>query len=385
MWLPSLADLVSLVRIRRNGPGRKEKSQALPHLLFLVPAHNEELLLADCLRSLLAMDYPADARTIVVVADNCTDATAEIARAHGVRCLERRDPYNPGKPQAIAWALRELPLERYDCVLIIDADAKVDPHFARGIAKIDDLSSKAVQGSNDISNPDENALTRMAHVFGVARYGFAYRLKQAAGLCVPLQGCGMGIGTDVLKRHGWQAFSICEDWEMYALLTAAGVQCCLAPDARTYAQEASSLSQSASQRRRWTGGKYTVLIRTAPIILRSKVSWHQKLDAITELLAPGPVVHLGIAVVLSGGALLLNVPGAPWLAAALLGSLLRNAIYAVAALSTYAHPGRAIAAFLYLPVYAVWRLAIQITSFSMVGVKPWVRTRRHRVPSNAGS
>lgn len=377
MWLPSLSDLVSLTRVRRAAPRRDGEGRPLPRLLFLVPAHNEELLLPDCLRSLAALDYPADAKAVVVVADNCTDGTAEIARAHRVQCLERSDPVNRGKPYAIAWALERLPLDEYDCVFIIDGDATVDPQFARAMARIDGLADKAVQGNNGISNPSENALTRMSAVFGAARYQFAYPLKQAAGLSVPLQGCGMGVGTRVLKQYGWQAFSICEDWEMYALLTAAGVRCCLAPDARTYAQEASSLHQSASQRRRWTGGKYTVLVKTAPVILRSNASWHQKLDAIAELVSPGPVVHLGTALVLSAGALLAGVPGAVWLAAALLGSLIRTGIYTVAGLWASQERGKALLSFLYLPIYAVWRLGIQVTSFGMVGSKPWVRTRRH--------
>jgi len=384
MWLPTLSDLVSLTRARRAASRDRAENPQVPKLLFLVPAHNEELLLANCLRSLREMRYPAEARTVVVVADNCSDATASIARECGVRCLERNDPHNPGKPHAIAWALQQLPLDEYDCVVIIDADSTVDPGYASGVARIEELRFKAVQGNNGISNPEENALTRMAEVFGTARYQFAYRLKQAAGLCVPLQGCGMGVGVEVLKRHGWQAFSICEDWEMYALLTAEGVQTCLAPDARTYAQEASSLNQSASQRRRWTGGKYTVFLQTAPMILRSRINWHQKLDAIAELVAPGPVVHLGAAMFLSGTAVLAGLPGSTWLSVAFLGSLVRTGAYTLAALWVDRQPGKAVLAFSYLPVYAVWRLMIQISSFWMVGTKPWVRTQRHLTGLNGG-
>src|SRR5690606_38930988 len=96
-----------------------------------------------------------------------------------------------------------------------------------------------------------------------------------------------------------------------------------------------------------------------------------------ELVSPGPVVHLGTALVLSAGALLAGVPGAVWLAAALLGSLIRTGIYTVAGLWASQERGKALLSFLYLPIYAVWRLGIQVTSFGMVGSKPWVRTRRH--------
>ena len=92
----------------------------------------------------------------------------------------------------------------------------------------------------------------MAAVLATATHQFAYPLKRHAGLNVPLVGNGMVLGTDVLGRFGWHAFSICEDWEMYALLTAHGVPIGCVPRARLKAQEARSLHQSSTQRRRWT-------------------------------------------------------------------------------------------------------------------------------------
>src|SRR3954469_23563848 len=104
LMLPTLSDIASLVRPGRRPP-RPINESPLPRLLFLVPAHDEELLIASCVRSLLGLRYPAERIEIVVIADNCTDGTAQRARAAGARCLERNDPARPGKPRAIAWAL----------------------------------------------------------------------------------------------------------------------------------------------------------------------------------------------------------------------------------------------------------------------------------------
>ena len=273
-----------------------------------MPAHDEALLIESCVQSLRQIRYPESAYRVVVMADNCTDDTAQLALASGAQCLVRTEPSQPGKPHAIAWALSQLTLAEYDAVVIVDADTVVDGEFASELARAAPLVDKAVQGYNGVSNPDDSNVTRMAAVFADAKCLYAYELKARAGLNLPIRlgGC---IGTGVLEKHGWNAFSIGEDWELYALLTIAGVPIVSAPGARVYAQEAKSLRQSASQRRRWAAGKFTVLGRVAEAALRSaNIGAHQKLDVIAELTAPGPVVHLGLVVALSAVLLVAQPP-----------------------------------------------------------------------------
>src|SRR5207247_10275322 len=89
--------------------------------------------------------------------------------------------------------------------------------------------------------------------------------------------------------------------------------------ARLYAEEARSLRQSQSQRQRWTAGKLTVLFRYVRRLLHSRsVDAYRKLDAIAELPATGPAVHLGVVVALATALLVSNAPGAPWVVGALL-------------------------------------------------------------------
>lgn len=376
--LPTLSDLVSLGAVlvrRRDGPAAPAATP--PRFLMLVPAHNEELLIAETVRSLLRLRWPAQQVAILVIADNCTDHTAEVARAEGVTVLERTDPVLGGKPRAIAWALKGVRLADYDAVVVLDADSTIDPGYCEAISAPGPVRDRAFQGWNDVSNRGENALTRMGAVFSAARCLFMNALKTRAGLTVPF-GNGLCLGTGVLERHGWTAFSICEDWELYAILTGQGVPVLGVPAAHTYSQEARSLAQGSSQRSRWAAGKLTVLFRYARGLLVSPlIGWRQKLDAFAELTAFGPVVHTGLAVALAAAAWLLAPPGAPWLVALLLGSLVRAALLTLLALRHDPEPGRALRAFLYLPLYAIWRLGVQVKSFAMVGDKPWVRTARH--------
>jgi cellulose synthase/poly-beta-1,6-N-acetylglucosamine synthase-like glycosyltransferase len=381
LLLPTVSDLLSLVHIalsRRRVP--PSPAATPPRFLFLVPAHNEEILIEPAVQSLMQLRYPASSFDVVVVADNCTDRTAELARAAGARCLERKDLTLPGKPRAIAWAIGQVRIEEYDAVVIVDADTVVPASFATALAGRAPLNGKAVQAYFDVSNQTESAITRLATVLASANHGFAYPLKQRGGLNVPLVGNGLCVGTSVLLEYGWTAFSITEDWEMYAQFTERGVKVEGAPDAIVYSQEARSLSQSWTQRQRWTAGKLTVFGRFWLPLLRSrKIGLHQKLDAVSELIAPGPVLHLGIVVLLSGGVLVAGLPVG--IALLLLSSLVRTAAYSVAALRVQREPGKALAAFAYLPVYALWRVGAALASFTMLGDKPWIRTQRHASPA----
>ena len=325
-----------------------------------------------------AQRYPSSQLSVVVIADNCTDGTVGIARSAGARVLERHNLVQKGKPRAIEWALTQVDYRTYDAVIIVDADAAVDPNFASHLARVPDLRKKAVQPYNGVRNPGDSALTRMGAVFATARYQFQFRLKQAAGLNLPLMGNGMCIGTDVLAERGWTAFSICEDWELFAQLTERGVPIEGRLDARIYSQEARSLKQSASQRRRWSAGKLSILRNVAwPIVISKKIRFHQKLDAIAELLTVGPAVHLAGVAALVAITLLLNVPGAYWISIALAASVVRLVVYTLAAIRIDPSPIQALRAFAFLPFYAVWRLLVQFSALRMLGEQPWVRTQRH--------
>jgi cellulose synthase/poly-beta-1,6-N-acetylglucosamine synthase-like glycosyltransferase len=374
LLFPTLSDLWSVLATLRPPPPHLDAPP--PRILALVPAHNEALLVGDCLRSLLTLDYPRDRWRVLVIADNCTDDTAARARAAGAECLERRDPEHRGKPQAIAWAIEQVSLRDFDAVTIVDADTVVAPDFASGLAREAPLNQKAVQPYNDVRNPAASAITRMSAVFATARFRGSFLLKQRAGLSIPLS-AGLCVGTDLLRRYGWDAFSLCEDWELYASLTARGAPVGLAPGAHLYAQETKSLRQSSRQRRRWMLGKVAVLAAWGGrLVFTTRASLHQKLDALGELTSPGPALHLGLVAAAWTVAWLTRVTAGPGLLA-LTASLLRPMIYAGIGIAKDAEPIRAVRAFAFLPLYAGWRLLSAAGAVVTVGNGEWERTERH--------
>ena len=379
LWLPPLSELFSfLVRRRRGAPMIATKK---PRLLFFVPAHDEELMIGNCVRALQAMDYPASYRRVVVIADNCSDSTAKIARDAGAEVFERSDLDARGKPHALAWALGQVDLKEWDACVIIDADSIVAPSFGLGVAEIAPVNDIIFQPNNVVLNEFETWLTRLGGLLGRCRFEVTYPLKTAAGLNCPISN-GMGFGANILRRDGWRSFSITEDTELYAIYTEAGVQIRHAGAATVYSQEASSLGQGGTQRRRWLAGRIHIMREWVPRLLRSpRIGWRQKLDAVVELGLSGPVLHL-----LS---VLLVLVEAVWLvggrAGAAIGvlsvlSLSALTITVTGALVKHPQPWRTLASFALLPLYAVWRVVILVGTAVTLGDKTWHRTARTPAP-----
>jgi cellulose synthase/poly-beta-1,6-N-acetylglucosamine synthase-like glycosyltransferase len=374
--LPVASDILALTRVAfRRTRAPAPRTGAPSRLLFLIPAHDEESLITGCVQSVLAQRYPRDCVRVLVIADNCTDRTAELARAGGAECWERHDSTRRGKPHALAWTLERLDLASHDAVVILDADAVVDGQFAAELDRLAPLRAKAVECYDDVRNRDDSAITRMAAVLSTARIHGAYRLKSRAGLNVPV-GDGMCVGVDVLHRP-WRAFGLSEDWELYAMLTTDGVPIELASRAHLYADEARNLRQSRSQRHRWLAGRLDALFTLGPALLASsRIGWTQKLDTIAELSSPGPVVQFAACLLCASLVWLAGAPGATAIVIALAVSLMRPAAYTFIGLAYDPQPLRAAAAFGYLPVYAAWRLASALRTITLLGEREWVRTGR---------
>jgi len=136
---------------------------------------------------------------------------------------------------------------------------------------------------------------------------------------------------------------------------------------------------SATQRRRWLAGRLWVLRRWGGRLLRSRrIGWHQKLDALCELGAPSPVLHLVLAVATAGAALwLLAWPFAVAIAGVAVASLWSHVVTTLVVLRHHPEPWQAAAAFLMLPVYAVWRTGLADLTLVTLGDTRWRKTRHH--------
>lgn len=382
LWLPNLLEIFALTKWA-TGARRWKRGHAvsadLPRLVFLVPAHNEELLVAHTVRSLLAMDYPPNLRRVVVIADNCSDQTAAQARAAGAECLERFNPDLRGKQHALSWSFKQIEIADADACVIIDADTVVSSGFARGLAAVAPLENIAVTVSTLTLNEWDTWMTRLTGLLARSRLDVTYRILELGGLNVPLSGMAC-LGRNLLLPNGWQAFSLTENWELYARYTAEGIRIRFAPEAKLYTQLPRTMQQGQAQRSRWLAGRTWVLRTWGARIWRSRqASILDKFATLVWLAGLSPVLQLVAAICVALPALLLPDPWGRWIALAAVTSVASQIVATMIALARHPQPAATLSAFMRLPVYAVWRVSLAIATSWRSGTGEWQRTERHSI------
>jgi 1,2-diacylglycerol 3-beta-glucosyltransferase len=238
--------------------GRKQSnppSFANPHtFLILIPAHNEEKVLGKTISALKDLDYPKELYRVVVVADNCTDETARIARESGSICLERTDLKNRGKGQALSWAFEQLASEIFDAVIVLDADCFIDLHALKVFGRYLDQGWMVLQSRNAASNPDDSSMSYAVAVGNLLENDFFYEPKSRLGLAVLLRGTGFVLAREVLISLPWHAASITEDIEYSVSLIRNHMPIHFIPEVEVKSKFPSSAGQLEVQRKRWAEG-----------------------------------------------------------------------------------------------------------------------------------
>ncbi|HSY24506.1 MAG TPA: glycosyltransferase family 2 protein [Polyangiaceae bacterium] len=352
----------------------------------IVPAHNEELGIEATVKNLLAVDYPPSMRRVVVVADNCSDKTADRARAAGADVMERTDKVRRGKGYALAYAFERSIGERgeraVDAVVVVDADTKVSSNLLRAFDARLRKGAQAAQAEYCVANPDASWRTRLMHIGFTLFHDVRSRARERLGLSAGLRGNGMAFSTAVLKEVPHEAFSIVEDVEYGIRLGLAGHRVHYAGHAKVYGEMVASEEGSRSQRSRWEGGRLALVRQHALPLLRE--AWRRKsvvlLDLAADLLVP-PLTYVVITtfggtavalawVALGGGAWW---AAAPWLLAS--GLVL---VYVGRGLWLAGVGPRAVVDLAYAPVYMVWKVALAARTSAKQSAPQaeWVRTAR---------
>lgn len=343
----------------------------------IMPAHNEEHGIGDTLACLFDSEYPVDRFTVFVVADNCDDRTADIAREAGATVFERTDPDNPGKGQALDWCLTTYAdhLREFDGLVLIDADVEVDADF------LDEMSLSlngcdVVQAYYGVANPEENWRTALTFagfsLMNHVRPGGRVRLGGSA----PLTGSGMGFRTDVLLGYGWPAHSIVEDVEFSVRLLLDGHVIDYNPDAVVVSDMPAGRKPAGVQRRRWESGRFGLWRTYLPPLLHAfTVSGKWRfVDAMLDLLVPPlSLVVLGQGVLL-GLALFLVVPPVWLLLTAF--CVCGTAFHVLGGLHLSGTPASVWLRLPFVPIYVLWKLPIYLRIFTGRAEKTWERTAR---------
>src|SRR5579884_3465942 len=367
---------------RKDGP---PAASARRRFAVVIPAHNEEALIRRLLENLRQLHYPKDGFDIYVVADNCDDQTAALARSLGACVYERFDRSAQGKGFALRWLFQQIGEERrdYDAFVVLDADSVVAPNLLRSMDARLNAGSQVIQAYYSVLNPAESPLAELRYAALAALHYLRPLGRSALGLSCGLKGNGMCFAAPVLARFAWRWFTLAEDVEFHLALARAGIRVDFAPETSVLADMPISYAQAASQNARWERGRLQLLRHEVPSLLAEGVRRRSplRLDAAAEQLIPPLSVPFALGGLILGAALGLGL-GIPATLAAL--SLLGQIVYLVAALVLVRAPWRTYLALGHAPAYVAWKVGLYVRALLRTRSMRWIRTARAVGPSHSG-
>ena len=283
----------------------KEKKNYDPKNKFalIIAAHNEEVVIGNLIESMLKLDYPKEMYDIFVIADNCTDNTAKIARGYNVNVCERNVSDKRGKGYALEWMFDKLfkMEEQYDAIAIFDADNLVHKNFLKEINSKMLQGYKVVQGYIDSKNPNDSWIAA-AYSIAFWTQNRMFQLARAnVGFSNQIGGTGFAIETDTLRELGWGATCLTEDLEFTCKLVLNGEKVGWAHDAIIYDEKPLKLAQSWSQRKRWMQGFTDVASRYFFKLLKKSIVERKfyMFDCALYVLQPFITLLLGVSALLT--------------------------------------------------------------------------------------
>lgn len=272
--------------------------------LILVPAHNEQEVIAGMVQNLNALSYPRELYDFYIIADNCTDHTARIASELGARVIvtqkETKDAPT-GKPIALKKALQAIPdyAEQYDLLMIFDADNLMDENILKEVNSqyISENEPEIIQCY--LGSKNRNGLVALFyHVTYTITNRFMSLSKYRNGWNVAVGGTGFAIQTKYLKaRGGWSTMSLTEDFEMQVDVSLNGGRILWNHHVRIYDEKPTNLLASFRQRVRWSQGHWFVTLKNTSRMLKAwrtgKISFGEMLSVITYMYSmAAPVIFV---------------------------------------------------------------------------------------------
>lgn len=245
---------------------------------FVIAARNEEVVIGHLVDSIKSQNYPRELVDIFIVADNCTDSTAQVAREAGAVVYERFNTDRVGKGYAMDFLFKHIrkdygSWDKYDGYFVFDADNIIDKNYINEMNLVFEKSTKhrrIVTGYRNSKNFDTNWIT--------AGYGIAF-MREAKYLNHPrtivkgsctVSGTGYLLSHEIIEENqGWPYQLLTEDIQLSADYISRGERIAYAKNAIFYDEQPVTLVQSWNQRMRWTKGFYQVIFKYGGSLLKN--------------------------------------------------------------------------------------------------------------------
>lgn len=255
-------------------PTRAAHGQRERRFRIVIPAHNEEMVIASLVGDLKNLSYRPSLFTISVVADRCTDQTASRAREAGADVWERAVGPD-GKGEVLRWFLDVQPLEAEEALVVIDADNRVPADFLARLSDEIDAGGHVLQAYLDVSNPDASPVATASALSYWASNRMVQLARRNLGWTADLGGTGMCITAAALAAAGGFGDSLVEDQELGVRLFLAGHNVQWLHDVRVSDEKPAATSVAVRQRSRWVAGRrHVARVHFASLLRRqSLASW----------------------------------------------------------------------------------------------------------------
>ena len=372
LTLPLVVELAILTlasRLPKRNCTSFVRSEAI-RLAVIVPAHNEEVLIASCVQSLLNSAAGSKTR-MIVVAHNCSDRTADRAAKAGAEVVLYNDPQAQGKGSALAFGLEYAASQGMDAALVVDADSTVSRNLIGLVSEALAAGAEAVQCRYEMESSSKRPATRLIALafrgFNVVRPTGRSRLGLSAGIL----GNGFAIRQTALSQNPYNSLSVVEDLEYHIRLVLSGKKVQFLHEARVWSGMPPSKQGETTQRSRWEGGRANAAITWFGPLLRQLMRGRLRMaEPLLDLLS----LPIGYAVFLLLLALCLPLE---WLRvyAMIAGAVLGCHVLAAASVGDdFAGDLRILAR---APGYILWKLSMlpRILRSSRRNAG-WVRTER---------
>lgn len=371
--LPGSVELLLLTLGGALPARRRSRPPAAPpvRLAVVVPAHDEEAGIGSTVASLRSAEEGAPSSAVVVVADNCSDATAERAREAGARVLERFDTERRGKGYALDFAFRKLLPEGWDAFLVVDADTEVGAGVVAAARDAFAGGADAVQAAYRVRNPGTSLRTRLMNVALLAFNVLRPRGRARWGLSCGILGNGFGLARKALEAVPYDASSVVEDLEYHLRLVESGRRVEFLGEVSVLGEMPSGERASRTQRARWEGGRFRMIREHAPGLARKVLSGRTRLvEPLLELLLLPLAWHVLLLL------LAVAIPFGPSRAVGLAGLVL-VLVHVLVAIAAGGGGWRDVGALAAAPFYVAWKLtAARAIARASRKDSAWVRTGR---------
>jgi cellulose synthase/poly-beta-1,6-N-acetylglucosamine synthase-like glycosyltransferase len=350
-----------------------------PRIAVLVPAHDEQSTIAKTLHSILPQLNPGD--RLLVVADNCSDDTAQAAGTAGAEVIQRRDLQHRGKGYALDFGVKHLARDPPSIVMVIDADCQMSPGGIDRLARCCHSAMRPAQ-SLDLMHAPKNAGLglRIAEFAWLVKNGIRPMGLSRLGLPCQLMGTGMAFPWECMGLVPLASGHIVEDLKFGLDLAMLGRPPLFCPDACVTSTFPESNTAVRSQRTRWEHGHLSVIFKEAPGLLsRALSTWNLDLFALALDLTVPPLALLTLLAVFvwSACAIALYVGRlqVPFCLASTAVLLLGLSV----AIAWVCHGRRIISlgSLIWAPVYALSKIPVY-ARFLLARQMDWVRSSRGR-------